>query len=76
MNSFEVADIIEGQDDFGVWARGRIAALQEGNLHVSFDSFGRKWDMCLTEERIRADTVIDLPKNRSRQPKIVSFILL
>lgn len=76
MNSFKVGDKIEGLDEFGVWAKGRIAAIQDGNFRVSFDGFGSVWDMSLTKENIRPETVIELPKKRSRQPEIVSFIVL
>lgn len=76
MNYFKVGDKIEGLDEFGMWAKATIAAIEEDDFRVSFDGFGSMWDMTLTKENIRPETIIELPKKRSRQSKIVSFILL
>ena len=74
MNSFNGGDKIEGLDEFGVWAKATIVGILDSeNFRVSFDGFGSMWDRITSKENIRPETVIELPKKRSRQPQIVSL---
>lgn len=76
MNNFKTEDTVEALDEFGVWAKGTIVAMDGEKLRVSFEGFGSMWNRSVSEEEIRRETIAELPKKRSREPRIVRFIKL
>ena len=74
MNAFKVGDNVEALDEFGVWAKGKVVAIEQEMFSISFDGFGSMWDHWVSTEDIRRETTSQLPTKRSRQPTTVSFL--
>ena len=65
---------MEALDEFGVWAKGKVVAIEQEMFSISFDGFGSMWDHWVSTEDIRRETTSQLPTKRSRQPTTVSFL--
>ena len=57
MNNFKTGDTVEALDEFGVWAKGIIVAMDGEKLRVSFEGFGSMWNRSVSEEEIRPETI-------------------